>query len=493
MLDRRAKRHFSNNDVVFRLGWHVLKNRDFDSRECPIEERDEREKDLFSQGIWTSLPTKIIGIGALKPRLSTVLKDQIASELPSLILDVPTGINESRSRLRRLGKARGTPQEQQSYLVSISQSFFSLVKAAVNGTYIHEFFGDATTDMGFSKRLRAVVQDILLEFAEDMRREGHSLEIIEDASLPKSTSIPKQILRSEFLRNVRELMRRTRGCEVPGTFNPLIIGDLFYQQSRPWQRLVERFSERILLATRKSLELILTHTADEATGEGLLRDVIDPAMETYTKLLEIKVAEIMRPYQKGHPITYNHYFIETVQRARQNHAKKDQARRLNIFFKLKPEMGPSVVSSHQGFSTRELLDALNQQTEAEMNRYACSEAVDCMEAYYKVSISRQSSRGQNCRRKFNFNRVFLVIYAQVAMKVIVDNFAVIGIEHCLLDGLSETFSPDSVMKLDETVMRNIAAETEDSAIERAQAMKKLKSLEVALQTLNRHARQKLTG
>lgn len=85
------------------------------------------------------------------------------------------------------------------------------------------------------------------------------------------------------------------------------------------------------------------------------------------------------------------------------------------------------------------------------------------------------------------------MYAQVAMKVIVDNFAVIGIEHCLLDGLSETFSPDAVMKLDETVIRNIAAETEDSAIERAHAMKKSKSLEAALQTLNRLARQKLAG
>ena len=333
--------------------------------------------------------------------IAVVLKDQIVSELPGLILDVQAGINDSRSRLRRLGEARGTPHEQRSYLVNVSQSFSSLVKAAINGIYIHEFFGNATTDVGFSKRLRAVVQDILLEFAEDMRREGHNQEIIGDASTLESTSIPKQILRSDFLNNVRELMRRTRGCELPGTFNPLIVGDLFYQQSRPWQRLVERFSERILHATRTSLELILTHTADEATGEGLVRDVIDPAMEAFTKLLERKVTEIMRPHQRGHPITYNHYFTETVQRARQNHAKKDQARRLNIFLKLRPEMGPSLISSHQAFNTGELLDALNQQTKADMDRYACSEAVDCMEAYYKVSTCRQSSRGGNCRRKFS--------------------------------------------------------------------------------------------
>lgn len=82
---------------------------------------------------------------------------------------------------------------------------------------------------------------------------------------------------------------------------------------------------------------------------------------------------------------------------------------------------------------------------------------------------------------------------QVAMKVIVDNFSVLGIEHCLLDGLPDTLSPDTVMKLDDTSTRNIPTETEDSQIERARAIKKLKSLEAGLQTLNRFNRSKHAG
>ena len=42
------------------------------------------------------------------------------------------------------------------------------------------------------------------------------------------------------------------------------------------------------------------------------------------------------------------------------------------------------------WDTGQLLKALNQRTEADMDRYACSEAVDCMEAYYKVGTRRQS-------------------------------------------------------------------------------------------------------
>ena len=383
-----------NKDVVFRLGWHVLKNRDDDSIDCSLEERNDKEREFLSQGIWMSLPAKTLGIGALKPRLSSVLKDQIVSELPNLVRDIQAGIDDSRNTLIRLGEARETLQEQRLYLVHVSQSFSSLVKAAVDGIYVHGFFGDAMTLAGYRKRLRAVVQNILLDLAGDMRREGHSQEITENAPPQKTAGTPKKISRSNFLNRVRELVRKSRGCELPGTFNPLIVGDLFYQQSKPWKRLIERYSERILDATRTSLELISLHTTDENTSEGLLREVIDPAMERYTNQLERRVAAILRPHQKGHPITYNHYFTETIQKARREHENKNQARQLNAFFNINPETGSDYVNTHRGFHTEELLNTLSQQTEADMDRYACSEAVDCMEAYYKVSteVIRHKSR-----------------------------------------------------------------------------------------------------
>ena len=37
-----------NKDVIFRLGWHTLRNRDFHNRDYSIEERDELERDFFS-------------------------------------------------------------------------------------------------------------------------------------------------------------------------------------------------------------------------------------------------------------------------------------------------------------------------------------------------------------------------------------------------------------------------------------------------------------
>jgi len=373
-----------NEDVSFRLGWHVLRNRDYTNRDCSVEERDEAEKEFFSHGIWTSLPMSSIGIGALKPRLSAVLRDQIILELPKLIRDLEAGIDECRIRLTKLGDARTTVSEQRLYLMRISQAFSSLVKAAVDGLYVHGFFGDAMTAVGYSKRLRATIQNLLLDFADHMRREGHAQQIIEGRAKGPSAAFPKQISRLEYIRHVQELMKKSRGRELPGTFNPLIIGDLFYQQSRPWKMLVERYCDILLRATSLCLESILSHTTDEITRDGLLREVIEPAMLNCRERLEAKVAEIMRPHQAGHPITYNHYFTDAIQKARQEHTRTEQAKHLNVFFGLKAEVGSSYVSRPKDFWTGDLMEALTQQSEEDMDRYACSEAIDCMQAYYKV-------------------------------------------------------------------------------------------------------------
>jgi Dynamin central region len=213
-----------NKDVNFRLGWHVLKNRDYDSRECTAEERDQAEEKFFSQGIWTSLPPSHMGISSLKSRLSRVLKDQILSELPSLIQDVQAGIDDYNRRLERLGGSRATKKEQRRYLSRVSQDFSRLLTAAVGGSYVDPFFGDSNTKDGYSKRLRAVIQNTLLSFANDMRSKGHVKEIaegpFEDGGVQEGSMGPPEVLRNQAVKDVEELMKRTRGRELPGIFNP---------------------------------------------------------------------------------------------------------------------------------------------------------------------------------------------------------------------------------------------------------------------------------
>nr|OQO31372.1 hypothetical protein B0A51_03367 [Rachicladosporium sp. CCFEE 5018] len=447
-----------NENVQFRLGWHVLRNRDFDTKHSSREERDEAEKTFFSNGVWKTLPLHDLGVESLRPRLSKVLKEQIISELPQLIK-----ISSWASQTAAI--------EQRLYLIRISEAFSSLLNAASDGVYDHDFFGDARTDSGFKKRLRAVVQSLLLEFAQVMRTDGHFEEISSDAEHSidghTATAVPassrRTVGRSAYIKAVSDLITRTRGRELPGTFNPMIIGDLFLTQAQPWTNLVHEYVNQIIAAARNTIELILAHSADLTTAESLLREIINPAFEGCVEKLRRKIKEILRPHRRGHPITYNHYFTDTIQKARRDHSKKQQSKILQSFFaKRSRSLGYS--PGLEEIDIEKLLEALNPALEGDMDRFACSEATYCMEAYYKV-----------------------------ALKMLVDNVAGLGVESCLLEGLKSAFTAHTVMCLGDDVVQNIATELQESASERSRTQEKLRTLDNGLHILTRYRRSKQEG
>lgn len=382
--------------LKFRLGWHVLRNRDYDTRHVSAEDRDEKERAFFSQGIWTSLPSNHVGISSLKPRLSAVLKEQILTELPSLIEDVIKGVNDCNDILRRLGESRSTLLEQKNHLLRISTEFSSLTKSAIDGTYEAEFFGSAMEEQGYQKRLRAVIQNMCLEFSKVMQHRGHAKQITDNSDASDNPADlddlddlttnhkPKKISRADYIEEVMVLMKRNRGRELPGTYNPMIVGQLFYEQSKNWAEFVRHYTDSILKATRMTLNAILERTADGATGEGLMRYIINPQMDIRQRALEDMVTSVLEPHQRGHPITYNHYFTDNIQKVKAQHRKNLLAGKLWSFFGKKIDDKESHVSPRP-FDLKNLLEALSHEKEEGMDRYACSEAIDCMQAYYKVS------------------------------------------------------------------------------------------------------------
>ena len=178
-------------------------------------------------------------------------------------------------------------------------------------------------------------------------------------------------------------MRRNLGQELPGIFNPLIVGVLFYEQAQPWPNIIHSRYGKLTAAVKATLAQILQYAADETTRERLLRDIINPAVDRHLEKLEAKVSEVLRPHTNGHPITYNHYLTETMQRVQYERNKKLLRQRMNRFFDVPLTDSAAFVSEH--FDTSDLLRALLPSNEADMERDACSLAVDCMEAYYQVT------------------------------------------------------------------------------------------------------------
>jgi hypothetical protein len=299
-----------------------------------------------------------------------------------LIDEIEIKSNACRSRLDKLGKPRASLDEQRLYLLHISQLFQSLIKASVDGTYNDPFFEDAQSEPGYQKRLRAVVQNLNLDFAERISRRGHRREIVNS---PSKAAVPRGVIattREEFMNHIQHLVRRTKGRELPGTFNPMIVTDLFLEQSSPWEALTRGHIKKVWMAVKEFLSLASTYVADAATSETLFQKIFEPALNDLLGTLNTKSTELLTPHQKGHPITYNHYFTEALQNIRNERNKDEYGRIVKDFFGVASLDSANLSYQYKDF--RPLVAALVQRAEPDMNRFACSEALDCMVAYYKV-------------------------------------------------------------------------------------------------------------
>jgi len=378
-----------NEDVHFRLGWHVLRNRDFDTRMMSAGQRDEVERDFFTQGVWKNLARSQVGIDALRPRLSRLLRQQILVELPNLIADVQDGLDECDGILSHMGTARATTGEQRLYLLQISQDFTFLISSAVDGSYSNSFFGSAASVGGYRKRLRAVIQNESIAFAKLMREQGHAKHIVDTVTRKQSRADPRLISKDDYIDKVLSLMTRSRGTELPGTYSPHIVSDLFSEQSAPWQALVHTFVIDVWDATQKTLSLILDHVADTNTAVSLQQQLLQPALDNLKQGLDEAVAVVLEQTVKGHPITYNHYLTENIQRLRAERQTALMSRKLDHFFDTDSTLGRTWCEN-RSFDVKSLLQTLTQSSIADMDRYACSEATDVMRAYYKASMPTQT-------------------------------------------------------------------------------------------------------
>jgi GTP-binding protein EngB required for normal cell division len=378
-----------NKDVKFRLGWHVLRNRDYASRDSSAQDRNNVEAQFFASGVWRSFSRSQVGVDSLKLRLSNILKDHILDQLPDVLTQIQDGIQQCMSTLDSLGASRDTPQEQRQYLGHVSQSFSTLISAAINGQYSDPFFGQASTSIGYQRRLRAVLQNTLTDFANLMRQKGHTYTILDVESVDGDTDVsPRRISRSDYIAKVKSLLERSRGRELPGTFDPLIIGELFQEQSQPWGKLVNQYVDIVLRAVNAVVRDILSHICDRATLDRVWRRIISAGLDDIAEKLRNKVSELLRPHNTGHPITYNHYLTENVQKAQSERQAREIRATLNkAFGKYDANEDGNLHINVAGWVDM-LTRSLTSRTEADMNNYASSTATDFMEAYYKVSWIR---------------------------------------------------------------------------------------------------------
>jgi hypothetical protein len=195
---------------------------------------------------------------------------------------------------------------------------------------------------------------------------------------PHGLSEPKKILKIEALEQVRRLMESSRGQELRGTFNPLLIGDLFWEHSKRWEKLATGHLNQVYASCQDFLKLIVPNIANgnDEVSAALFKYHINGTM--VGRLAEAQ-KELQRIFadRRRYPITYNHYFIDIMQKVREEDLRAEFQE----------------VSSQGGFSNSRdptysmlprIIKAFAEKIEVDMEKYASEQILNNMLAYYKV-------------------------------------------------------------------------------------------------------------
>ncbi|KAK5102488.1 hypothetical protein LTR70_000344 [Exophiala xenobiotica] len=428
-----------NRKWPLRLGWHVLRNPDFTEKQDSRCDRLRIEKAFFEQHSWNTVPTSNRGASALRKRLSEMLKTHISKELPDILEDIDNAIKRCEAEKGRLGDERDTPEKQRNYLMDIGEKFKHLMTCALEGEYSDSYF-DAE-----SHRLRALIMNANETYANTMMKFGHQWElkgVNEHGQQPQQlfamaskhfafrVARPELIEHEKLVNQVIVMQQSHRGLELPGLPQPRLVGKLFKQQSEKWKTITQVHVDHIFDTTKQFVEDLLTHIAGGKSSAALLSEIVDPDFEAREKFLRRKVEEVLKPYTNEKPMTLNTNYVSSLQSA----SNADEI----------SKSGPW----------------LKQHTEGEVQ--SGRKIIESMQAYYHI-----------------------------ALNVLLDNVALLVIEHSLLDDLSQTISPRSMQKQPDTQLERLAGESHDVVARRQMLHQMLQEYRRGHQLIRAHSRRPL--
>ncbi|EFE38018.1 dynamin GTPase, putative [Trichophyton verrucosum HKI 0517] len=448
-----------NRDIYFELGWHLLKNRSDDEHQLSFAERNSKERVFFNTGNYNELPQSVKGIDSLRQRLSELLFNHLKRELPILKEELDKMANSVHIELEHLGRSRATIADQRAYLADFFGSANDLVAMGINGNYEEKFFNAVNVTKNIdgkenSSRLRAVVQYLNSRFADLMNQKGHKYYVYgcdgqsenkssEEGSpeddfispaVRSSLGAVENLTRKEAVKRIVQVIKRNRGRELPGTFNPMLTSHLFWEQSSGWKAIAQDHANNVALKCKDFLVQVLEYTATPELMSRIMTLTVVPALRAAHEAA-LNELERINDDRKRHPITYNHYFTDTLQKTRTQYwvdKVRNLAKQSAVHVSEKTGTGEPKFQTKEYFKPDKFLSGIDSLVEKNMDKFAAEQALDTLNAYYKTE------------RKYFID----VIAKQV-------------VERHLVAPLNEIFAPRVLARYSDKQIHFLAAETID--------------------------------
>jgi GTPase SAR1 family protein len=379
-----------------RLGWHVLRNRA--ENETSLDARDSIEERFFQAGAWESLPKQDLGIASFRKKLSRVLYDHLRNSLPGVVDDIERKLSVRQEELDRLGKARSTPEDMRSFLLTISGDFQRLARDAIYGWYNDAFFGGLE---GEDRKLRAQLRNFSRVFDHVLKTKGFEQRIVSDTEdsisddelptyleyfldkYPYDFPDPQDITREDLRAQLQHQASANQGREFPGSPNQDLAIQLFQKQASPWRRIAEFHIDRVTFVAKAFVDELFKYIVGppgtNRTTEAILTTYVDPFFDKKEEILRNKLDELLRPYVQGYALPLDADLRITL-------SKKSAERVAERLCDTMVEEYPDVFSKDcKGKLTRGMLVAcVTDGGTLDNDEFGTDKVVDMMLAYYEV-------------------------------------------------------------------------------------------------------------
>lgn len=416
-------------------GWFVVKNRSTQDihNGVTLKQRNTNEQNFFSKAPWTALSKDRIGIQMLRQFLGKLLYDHIKGEFPALVQDIRNLVADSRATMEALGAPRQSTLQQRQFLSRIADKYQHKVTASLRGDY------GADWEANDCRKLRMQLQLSNETFAAEMTKHGHT-RAFQNINGTVDELDKERTSEESIYSWIRRGYRESRGAELPGTVNPVVLETLFRQQAKKWKMIAD-----------KHLKSVYDHVTtfdsaawDDLAVEGDVRERMEsrsaPEKKQAFTRAQQQLRSLVEDEMTGILQTVNHYYADNLAKARSD----------RVLHRLKGLGIPEAPQANNWYpSAKEIAAAVHLSNEDQ----AVHDIHDILKAYYKVALKRFT-----------------------------DNVVIQCVERCFAgaEGPLRYISPGLIGELTDDDLEYIAAENYATSSKRTETMHRLERLEKAL-------------
>ncbi|KAF6817471.1 dynamin [Colletotrichum sojae] len=442
----------NKDSIKLKLGFFLLKN------PSPAEikaggSRSEREMNFFSSPTWKSqgLDFGRLGVDNLKVFLQELLNGHLDRELPKVRDEIRSKLATTEDELKAMGPERRSLGDIRAFMTSLSMRYYQMAQAALDGNY-HSGDGDFFGKNG--NRLRSLVHQRNGSFATKIRVNGNKRQMSDevpmvDANAGAEGDREEQVVvtKKDMLAWIHITYVQTRGRELPGNYNHVLLAELFHEQSSPWRKIAESHVSGVLDEVSRWVHNAISKLFHE---ERLRRDVDNFCHQRLEKFRSNAFEELEKLLvdEGRHPITYNHYYTDNIQHARTDLQRAGVKTALTTAVN---DLGGSLRPSDNPHDLDRLIRVLQPKICVDMDQQACEEALAGLNAYYKV-----------------------------AMKTFVDNVCRQVIERHIMAPLPDIFHPTRVSEFTDDELLRLGSEPEKEIARRQKLSTEAQSLKSSL-------------